>query len=94
MTFAQFIGSGSNGIIGVINTIIVPLIFGLAFLVFVWGIVKHFFLNPASKDSFGERGGYGEGRQFIIWGILGMVVMFSVWGIVRMLLFTFGISPS
>ena len=45
MTFAQFVGSGSEGIIGVINTVVVPLIGSLIFLVFIWGVVKYFFIN-------------------------------------------------
>lgn len=87
MTFAQFVGSGTTGIIGVLNTIIVPLIFTLAFLVFIWGVVSYFFLH-GGEDTKRE-----EGRQFILWGILGMVVLFSVWGLVNMLLSTLGIAP-
>ena len=88
MTFSQFIGSGSNGIIGVLNTIVVPVIFTLAFLVFVWGVVNYFFLHG------GEEGKREEGRQFILWGIIGMVVLFSVWGFVSILLSTLGITPT
>ncbi len=93
MTFKDFIGSGSTGIIGAINTVVVPVIFALAFAFFIWGVAKYFFFSPSGKDSFSERGGYGEGRQFILWGILGMAILFSVWGLVNMLLSTLGISP-
>lgn len=94
MTFAQFIGDGNSGIIGAINSAIVPVIFAFAFAAFIWGVMKYFFVNPAGKESFGERGGYGEGRQFVLWGILGMVVLFSVWALVNMLLSTLGIAPA
>ena len=87
MTFAQFIGSGSTGIIGIINTVIVPLIFALAFLVFVWGVLKYFIF------SAGDEGKRSEGRQFVLWGILGMVVLLSVWGFVNVILSTLGIAP-
>lgn len=87
MTFKDFIGSGSSGIIGVLNTIVVPLIFAFAFAAFVWGVVKYFFLHGESETS------REEGRQFIFWGILGMVVLFSVWGFVNILLSTLGITP-
>lgn len=87
MTFAQFIGSGSTGIIGIINTVIVPLIFALAFLVFVWGVLKYFIF------SGGDEGKRSEGRQFVLWGILGMVVLLSVWGFVNIVLSTLGIAP-
>jgi len=88
MTFAQFIGSGSTGIIGAINTVVVPVIFALAFLVFIYGIVKYFFINNG-----GDEGKIAEGRQFAMWGILGMVLLFSVWGFVNLLLSTLGIAP-
>ena len=87
MTFAQFVGSGSTGIIGALNTIVVPLIFAFAFAAFIWGVVNYFFFHG---DDETRR---GEGRQFIFWGILGMVVLLSVWGLVRLLLSTLGIAP-
>lgn len=89
MTFAQFVGNGSSGIIGVLNTIIVPFIGALAFLVFIYGAIKYFFLN-----NNGDETKLTEGRQFIFWGILGLVVLFSVWGFVNLLLSTLGIAPS
>ncbi len=88
MTFKDFVGSGSNGIIGVLNTIIVPVIMALAFATFIWGVVNFFFLHG---DDEGKR---EEGRQFIFWGILGMVILFSVWGLVNILLSTLGIAPT
>lgn len=88
MTFAQFIGSGTTGIIGALNTIVVPVIFALTFAVFVWGIVSYFFLHGT------EEGKRAEGRQFIFWGVIGMVVLFSVWGFINILLSTLGITPN
>lgn len=88
MTFAQFVGSGSTGIIGVMNTIVVPLIFTLAFAVFIWGVIDYFFLHGDSDTS------REEGRQFVLWGIIGLVVLFAVWGVVNLLLSTLGIAPS
>lgn len=87
-SFKDFVGSGSVGIIGIINTIIVPVIFALAFIVFVWGVVNYFFLNG------GDEAKRSEGRQFALWGVLGMVVLLSVWGFVNILLSTLGITPS
>ena len=86
MTFAQFIGNGSTGVIGAINVVVVPVIFALAFLVFVWGLFK--FVRDAGDET--KR---AEGRQFILWGLLGIVVLFSVWGLVNLLLSTLGIMP-
>ena len=92
MTFAQFVGNGSGpnggtGLIGALNQVVVPVIFALAFLVFIWGVAKYFFLsgdNDAGRET---------GRAFIFWGLIGMVVLFSVWGFVSLLLSTLGIAP-
>ncbi|OGG68916.1 hypothetical protein A3C95_00660 [Candidatus Kaiserbacteria bacterium RIFCSPHIGHO2_02_FULL_56_30] len=70
------------------NIIIIPLLFAIAFLSFVWGILKYFFLNPDSEE---ER---RQGKQFILWGILGMVLLFSVWGVVYILLDTLGFAAA
>jgi len=87
MTFKDFIGTSTTGIIGVMSTVIVPLIFTLAFLVFIWGVINYFFLH-GSEEAKRE-----EGRQFILWGLIGMAVLFSVWGFVNILLSTLGIAP-
>lgn len=86
MTFAQFIGSGTTGIIGAMSTVVVPIIFALAFAAFVWGVLKYFFLHG------GEEKSREEGKQFVLWGILGMVALFSVWGFVNIMLSTLGIA--
>lgn len=77
-----------DGIIGAINTAVVPVIFAFAFAAFIWGVMKYFFINA------GDEGKREEGRQFVLWGILGMVVLFSVWALVNMLLSTLGIAPT
>lgn len=87
MTFKDFIGSGTTGVIGAINTVVVPVIFALAFAAFVWGVV-YYFIFHADEENKRE-----EGRQFVLWGLVGMVVLFSVWGLVNILLSTLGIAP-
>lgn len=84
MTFKTFAESIVEGI----NTIVVPVIFAIAFLGFVWGIVKYFFIygSDVSKRE--------EARQFVLWGLFGFVVAFSVWGILYIMLSTLGLSPS
>ncbi len=86
MTFAQFIGNSSSGIIGVINLVIVPLIFALSFAAFIWGVANYFFFHG------GEEAKRKEGREFIFWGIIGLVVLLSVWSFVKILLSTLGIA--
>ena len=93
MTFAQFIGVDiygdltGGGIIGVMNSIVAPVIFTLAFAAFIWGVINYFFLHGT------EEAKREEGKQFILWGIIGLVVLFSMWGFVNLLLSTLGIMP-
>ena len=87
ITFKDWVGSGATGVVGAINFIVIPVIFALAFLVFVWGMMKYFFING------GDEGKRAEGRSFALWGILWMVVVVSVWGFVNLVLSTLGISP-
>ncbi|MDD3531003.1 MAG: hypothetical protein PHV99_00155 [Candidatus Pacebacteria bacterium] len=87
MTFAQYIGSGTTGIVGVLNSVVAPIIFAFAFLAFIWGVVNYFFLHGDNETS------RKEGRQFILWGIIGMVVFISIFGFVNILLSALGLTP-
>jgi uncharacterized membrane protein HdeD (DUF308 family) len=65
----------------ILNPLIVLLfVIGLAF--FIWGVVQ-LIANPEDTK--------GEGKQNILWGIIGMFIMISVMGIIRVILATFGI---
>ncbi|MFA6257543.1 MAG: hypothetical protein WC671_00850 [Candidatus Paceibacterota bacterium] len=70
----------------IINDSIIPLIFALATVMFVWGVVQFFIIN-ADEEAKRE-----QGKQFMIWGIIALAVMLSVWGLVGILGSTFGIS--
>ena len=66
-------------IVDFINETLVPFIFAIAFLIFVWGVFKYFILGGG--DSTKQE----EGKQFMLYGIAGFVIMVSVWGIVNLL---------
>jgi len=66
---------------------VVPLIFALALAMFIWGVVQ-FVLN-SSEEAKKE-----QGRQFMLWGIIALTVMFSIWGLVSILGDTFGIDST
>lgn len=66
-----------------ISNAVIPLLFSAALAIFIFGVVK-FIGNSDSKEK-------GKGRDFMIWGIVGLFVMISVWGLVNVLNATFGV---
>jgi sugar phosphate permease len=59
----------------------------LAFLYFIYGIVKFVNPNTGEKDKV-------DARNSILWGLVGMAIMFSVYGLISFVLSTFGIKPN
>lgn len=70
----------------IIKSSVIPLIFALAVVMFVWGAIK-FFIIDASKEEKKS-----QGKQFMIWGIIALAVMVSVWGLVKIVGETFSID--
>lgn len=74
-TFADMV----NGVVvPVIDFAVMPLLYAIAFVVFLIGMVRLFFSDNEEKRK--------SGRQFALWGIIGFAVLFSIWGIVRLFL--------
>ena len=67
----------------IINPLI-TLVFAIAFLYFLWGVYKFFILDP---DHVKE-----EGKNHMLYGIIGMVIMLSVYSLIHFLAGTFGIE--
>lgn len=65
----------------VINNVLIPLIFALAFLWFLWGVFQYVFFQ---NDDSGKE----AARSNMIWGVIALFIMFSVWGLVRLLVNT------
>src|SRR5258708_18671844 len=74
-----------NYVVCTINGSVIPLIFALAVVVFVWGVVQY--VINSDEEAKKEKG-----RQFMIWGIIGLTVMLGVWGLVAILGNTFGLE--
>jgi len=83
-----YIKSYSDSIIYIINSILVPTLIALAFIVFLFGIYRYF-IQGAASDT--ER---ATGRQFALWGIIGFVIIVSLWGIVNLFTSTLGLTAS
>jgi hypothetical protein len=73
------LGSDISDFLIFIDSYLVPLIFAIAFLVFLWGVFRYFI---AGGDSDENR---KKGKDFIMYGLIGFFVMISVWGIVNIL---------
>jgi len=74
-----------NLILADIITPLIALIFGLAFIGFLWGAFQYIW----KADDINAR---KEGAQKMLYGIIALFIMFSVWGLVNILVSTFGIN--
>jgi|SRR3989344_4659383 len=63
----------------IIGKSVIPLIFAIAVVTFIWGAIKFFIIDA---DEEAKR---AQGKQFMIWGIIALAVMISVWGLVKIL---------
>ena len=68
---------------GIIDPIIV-LLFGIAGVVFLWGVILYVI------GSQGDESKLAQGRKVMLWGIVGLFIMSSAWGIVKLLCDFFG----
>jgi len=75
-----------NVVTQIINPIIL-LLAAAAFLIFLWGVFE--FVVHA-----GDATGRKTGRDAILWGLVGLVIIFGAYGIINMALNTFGITPT
>ena len=80
-----------TGFLNKINAYILnPLIllaFGVAFIVFFWGIFQ--FIYSETADT-----GREQGKKKIFWGLFGMFIMVSAYGLIRLILSTFSIPSN
>ena len=63
-----------------------PVIFGLAFLVFLWGLAKFIFRIG------GDEKAVGEGKSLMVWGLIALFVMMSFWAIIAFVYRDIGFS--
>jgi len=73
------VGGYLKGIVTFINSYVIPFIFAIAFIVFIWGVFQYFIAGGANEES------REKGKQLVFWGIIGFVVMLTLWGVVNLL---------
>lgn len=88
VALAQFgeIDSFFGNITSFINDILIPLVFAIALLVFLYGVFKYFILGG------GDSGSREEGTQLMLYAVIGFVVMVSIFGIVNLIASGLGFS--
>lgn len=69
--------------IAFINDFVIPFIWALAFIVFLFGLFKYFIQGGANEEQ------RDQGKQLVVWGIIAFFIMTSVWGIINLLSGTF-----
>ena len=82
ITLAQTVNNLSDAgsrVISVINTVLVPVLFAIAFIVFLWGAFQTFIVG-ANDEEVKEKG-----KNLMLWGLIGFFVMVSIWGLVNIL---------
>jgi len=92
LSFAQFTG-GNNELTGFgaivinfINQTLVPLVFAVALLLFIYGAYLYFIQGGGEDDS------RKQGKTYILYAIITFVVMVSVWGITTLIANGLGFS--
>ncbi len=75
-------------ILYLINDVAVPVLFAVAFIVFLYGIAKAYIF------SGGDPAEVAKGHKLVLWGIVAFAVMISIWGLVNVVAGTFGLSGS
>lgn len=77
-----------QNILQFINGTLVPSIFAIAFLVFLWGMFTTFILGGDDEEK------QKKGKQLMMYSIAGFVIMVSLWGIVNLVAKGFGFTGS
>jgi hypothetical protein len=65
---------------------IIPLLFAVAVLFFIYGVVNFIRASASGETKLEEK------KEFMIWGIVALAVMTGVWGLVAIITNTFGIG--
>lgn len=70
---------------GAILNPLIFILFSVAFVYFAWGVVN-LITADANKKS--------DAKNAVVWGLVGMFIMFSTYGIIRLIIDAFGIKKS
>ncbi len=78
----------AGNVIYIINSVLVPVLFAISFIVFLYGITRAYIFSAGDPEKV------KEGHKIILWGLIGFAVMVSIWGLVNVVSNTFGLQGS
>ena len=76
-TFKELVGR----IITTFNDTIVPVLVGFGVIMIIFGIFRYINAGDDPKKL-------AEGGKLVLWGVIGVFIMFSIWGLVALILNT------
>jgi len=79
-------GTLLRNILGFSNSVLIPFILGIGFLVFVWGMFKFFIVGGANDDA------KEQGKSLMVYATLGFVFIIIFWGIVNLVATSTGLD--
>lgn len=85
---AQSLQTLIPGIIGFIDTVLIPFLFGLTFLIFVYSAVKYFVIEGNNED------GQKKAKSLALYSVFAFVFVIIFFGIVKMLTLTTGLEST
>ena len=81
-----YVGGLAANIVNIINTVLVPLLFAISFIVFLYGIAKAYIFSSGDEEAV------KSGHKILLWGLIGFAIMISIWGLVNVVVTTFGLA--
>lgn len=73
------LGAFMTNVLDFINSVVIPFILAIGFLVFIWGIFQYFIVGGANEEA------KENGKSLIMYAIGGFVVILAFWGIVNII---------
>lgn len=68
-----------DDILRFIDSVVIPFILSIGFLLFVWGMFQYFIRGGANEEA------KESGKSLIMYAIAGYVVILAFWGIINIL---------
>lgn len=81
-----YFDASAKSITDFISLRVMPLLYGIAIVAFIWGMINAFILGSDSDDK------RAQGKKLMFWGIIAFVFMTALWGIVALVTNFFGIG--